>query len=106
MITVFVQFQLPQKITREKAAELFEASAERYRTVDGLVRKYYLHDPDNDRAGGCYLFHSRAEADAAFDGEWLEMVTEKYGGAPDIRYFETPVIVDNDKAAIQLGSAA
>ena len=106
MITVFVQFKLPEKISRETAASLFQGSAERYRSVQGLVRKYYLHDPDSDAAGGCYLFETRAAAEAAFDDAWHAMVTERYGAAPEIRFFETPVIVDNAQDRIEITAAA
>lgn len=99
MITVIVKFTLREALSREDAAAIFQSTADRYRTVAGLVRKYYLHDVENDAAGGCYLFETRQAAEAAFDQEWKNLVTDKYGAAPDIQYFETPVIVDNSPDA-------
>jgi len=95
MITAIVNFPLDTGTTTEQAKALFEQSAPRYRSVDGLVRKYYLFNPDTLIAGGCYLFETRAAADAAFNDEWRALIADRYGAAPDIRFFDTPVIVDN-----------
>ena len=51
MITAFVQFKLPQPVTREKARETFLGTAPRYRETPGLLRKYY------------HRFHANCEAD-------------------------------------------
>ena len=95
MITVFVQFKLQDPLSPDAAKALFQSTADRYRGMNGLVRKYYLHDVENNAAGGCYLFESRATAEAAFNAEWRNLVKQKYGADPEIRFFETPVIVDN-----------
>jgi len=95
MITAVVQFPLPEGVTREDAKSLFESSAPRYRDVAGLVRKYYLFDAEEGVAGGCYLFESAAAADAAFDADWRRLIEGRYGATPQVRYFETPVVVDN-----------
>jgi hypothetical protein len=95
MITAVVQFPLPDGVTRDDAKSLFESSAPRYREVAGLVRKYYLFDADEAVAGGCYLFDSRAAAEAAFDDDWRKLIEGRYGAPPQVRYFDTPVIVDN-----------
>lgn len=94
MITAIVTFQMPPDTTREAAAAIFRSTAPRYRDLPGLVRKYYLFGEDG-RAGGVYLWRSRAEAEAAYGPEWQRLVAEKYGVPPTIAYFSTPVIVDN-----------
>jgi hypothetical protein len=95
MITAIVRFKLPTSFDAAKAAEVFEASAPRYRGLAGLVRKYYLFDAESRTGGGCYLWESREAAERVYNGEWRQMITERYGSAPEISYFETPVIVDN-----------
>lgn len=45
-IVAIVRFDLPEGMTAEEAAKLFEASAPRYVGVDGLIRKYYILDGD------------------------------------------------------------
>jgi len=104
MITAIVNFPLPAEVTGDKAQELFEGSAPRYRDVPGLVRKYYLFDPATNLGGGCYLFESRAEAEAAFNDEWRTLIADRYGASPDVRFFETPVIVDNSLGDIAVAA--
>jgi Putative mono-oxygenase ydhR len=95
MITAIVRFKLPATVDAAKAAELFRGSAPKYQGLAGLIRKYYLFDAETGTGGGCYLWESREAADRVYTAEWLEMITERYGAAPEISYFETPVIVDN-----------
>ena len=94
MITAVVQFALPKPITLEEAARTFELSAPKYKNLPGLVRKYYLLSEDGARAGGVYLWESRAAAEAVYNGEWKARV-KVYGSEPEIAWFATPVIVDN-----------
>jgi hypothetical protein len=96
MITTVVNFKLPPEIDAKKAAELFKGSAPKYRGMKGLIRKYYLFDDKNRIGGGVYLWKSRADADALYTAEWKAWATERYGAAPDIRYFDTPLVVDNE----------
>ncbi len=103
MITVFVQFILPEAIDTNTAKKLFVKGIGDYVELPGLIRKYYLNDPENGFAGGCYLFESRADADALFDSAWHEMVTAKYGTAPVVKYFDSPVIVDNSPNGHNVG---
>ncbi|SHI09210.1 monooxygenase [Bradyrhizobium erythrophlei] len=95
MITAIVRFKLPATFDAAKAAEVFQLSAPRYQGLAGLIRKYYLYDAEGRTGGGCYLWQSREAAERVYTAEWRQMITERYGAAPEISYFETPVIVDN-----------
>ncbi len=95
MITAFVQFQLADGATLECATAIFRSTASRYLGMPGLIRKYYIFDPETGKAGGIYLFESRAAAQAVFDDTWRALVREKYRCEPEIRLLETPVSVDN-----------
>lgn len=95
MITAIVNFKLPAGIDAKQAAELFKMSAPNYRGVKGLVRKYYLFDEQTGVGGGVYLWESRIDAEAVYTPQWRAYIAERYGELPDIRYFETAVIVDN-----------
>ncbi len=94
MITVIVQFEVGDAKV-EALKETFAASVPRYQQVPGLLRKYYLLSDDGDRAGGVYLWKTREDAEALYTPEWKQMIKEKYGSEPDLSYFESPVIVDN-----------
>jgi heme-degrading monooxygenase HmoA len=95
MITAVVQFALPKSVSLEEAARIFESSAPKYKNLPGLIRKYYLRSEDGRRAGGVYLWESKAAAEAVYNGEWRARVKQLYGGEPEIAWFDTPVIVDN-----------
>jgi len=103
MITAIVRFQMPEGTTLEDATKLFEASADKYRGLDGLVRKYYLYG-EGAAAGGAYLWESREAADRLYTSEWKAMMQERYGVEPTVEYFDSPVIVDN--AADRVSAAA
>jgi hypothetical protein len=94
-ITAVVQFHLPQPISLEEATRRFESSTPKYRNLPGLIRKYYLRAEDGRTAGGVYLWESRAAAEGTYSTEWREHVTKLFGSAPEITWFDTPVIVDN-----------
>ena len=95
MITVIVEFKLPQAVSRDQARATFLSTAPRYQQMDGLIRKYYFVSPDGTRAGGVYLWKSRAAADQVYTDEWKKFVREKYGSDPSLSYLECPVVVDN-----------
>jgi len=95
MITVLVQFKLPQAVTLEQARAMSLASAPQYREIPGLLRKYYILSEDRTAAGGMYLWKSRADAERLYDDAWKKFVREKYGVDPSLTYFDCPVVVDN-----------
>jgi putative monooxygenase ydhR len=96
MITAIVQFSLRQPISLEEAARVFESTAPKYKGLRGLVRKYYLRSEDGRRAGGVYLWETRSAAEAVYTGEWKARVKQLYGSEPEISWFDTPVVVDNE----------
>ena len=100
MITAIVNFKLQTGIDAAKAAQLFKGSAPKYRGMKGLVRKYYLFDAEKRIGGGVYLWKTRADAEAVYTPQWQAYIAERYGAPPDIRYFETAVIVDNERDEI------
>jgi len=95
MITVIVQFKLPQPINRETARQTFLGTAPNYKDFPGLIRKYYLLSQDGAMAGGVYLWKSKEDADRLYTEDWRSFVIGKYGSAPSVTYFECPVVVDN-----------
>jgi hypothetical protein len=95
MITVIVQFKLPEPVTHNKAKEVFLSTAPKYQEVQGLIRKYYLLSEDGGTAGGVYLWKSREDAERLYTDEWKQVVVERYGANPSITYFDSPVVIDN-----------
>lgn len=95
MITVIVNFPAPDGATVDSMRDAFQSTAPLYEGLPGLVRKYYLFDPEKGTGGGAYLWESRAQAEAFYDDAWRKRIEQKYGSSPIITYFESPVIVDN-----------
>jgi len=95
MITAVVQISLPKPISSEEAARAFESTAPIYQGLPGLVRKYYLRSEDGRHVGGIYLWETRAAAECVYNVEWKARVKQVYGAEPEISWFDTPVIVDN-----------
>jgi len=100
MITTITTFRVPKPLTREEARRIFLSTAPKYRDVPGLVRKAYVLSEDGATAGGVYLWKSRADAEALYTPAWRAFVRERYGSDPSIMFFESPVIVDNDRGEI------
>lgn len=95
MITVIVEFKLPQPMTRSQARDTFLSTAPKYQGMPGLIRKYYCLSPEGDKAGGIYLWQSRDCADRVYTDDWKAFVRGKYGTEPGLTYLECPVVVDN-----------
>ena len=95
MITVIVEFKLPEKRSLKEARDLFLSTAPKYQGLPGLIRKSYFLTPDGAKAGGIYLWKSREDADRTYTEEWKNFVRGKYGSEPSLTYLESPVIVDN-----------
>ena len=102
MIVSIVTFKLPKRWTVEEAAAVFESTAPKYLRKPGLVRKHYYVTEDGNRAGGIYLWESKADAEACYTAEWKATVTAKYGAPPEILYAAVPVTVDNLREAVEV----
>ncbi len=101
MIISMVTFKLPERWTVEQAAAVFTTTAPKYLNMPGLIRKHYYISDDGQRAGGIYLWESKAAAEACYAGPWKATVTEKYGVVPEIAFMTAPVTVDPGKGTIE-----
>jgi hypothetical protein len=101
MLISIVTFRLSRPWTVEEAASVFRTTAPKYLGKRGLRRKHYYVTEAGDRAGGIYLWESKAAAQACYTPEWIAAVTEKYGAPPEFLFLESPVCVDNVKGVIE-----
>jgi hypothetical protein len=99
MVTVIVNFPLPQGMSLEDFKSQMEKSVPRYQAMPGLLRKSYICDAERRIGGGAYTFESRAQAEACFSEGFVKGVTAAYG-KPDIRYFDTLLQVDNENKVV------
>ena len=66
MIVTIVTFSLPQQTTLAEITKTFQGTAPKYRGMPGLLRKNYFLSEDGRRAGGIYVWGSRADADRVY----------------------------------------
>jgi hypothetical protein len=102
---VVVQFPL-EKRTEEQAIASGTSTAPTYRALaeKGLIRKDYLNGDTG--TGGVYLWESRAAAEAWFTPERVQMLTERFGAAPTLTWYDTHVTVDNLKHETRVNGVA
>lgn len=88
MEVVFATFE--SGLDRDEIVRTMRRRAERFRAVDGLVQKYFVHDREHDRYGAFFIFDSAASRDAYFASELSAGVGEAYAvdGEPDVTMAE------------------
>ena len=79
MIVAIVTFNLPQPATLHEITKTFQGTAPKYRGMPGLLRKNYWMSEDGGRAGGIYVWETRADAERLYTAEWKAFVQGKYG---------------------------
>ena len=102
MVTVVVTFELPPGVEVGKVVDTFRAGTQKWAAKEGLLAKYYLVSEQARSAGGVYVWRSRAAADAVFAQGFVERITKKYGAAPTVAYFDTPIAIDNRAGTVEL----
>lgn len=103
MIVAIVTFQMPKATTAAEMSAPFQAAVPMFQSVPGLLTKYFYVSDDGRRAGGVYVWASRADADRLYNGEWRPFVEKKFGSAPTIDFLDSPVMVDNVASRIATG---
>jgi hypothetical protein len=104
MIVTIVTFNLAEPTTLGEITKVFQGTAPKYQGMRGLLRKNYWMSEDGRRAGGIYVWASRADADRIYTPEWKKFVEEKYGSPAIIEYLHSPVMVDNREGTISVAA--
>lgn len=104
MITAVVTAPMPKGLTREKYLENTKAIAGRFTDIPGLIRKQFLFDDKNGVVGGVYLWETRELAETCYKGVWRENFVKSTGSQPDIKFFESLVVVDNEIDEIKVAA--
>jgi len=104
MIVTITTFALPKAVTLAEITKTFRATAPKYLGVKGLLRKSYFLSEDGLRAGGIYVWNSRADAERMYTPEWTKFVTDKYGTPPKVEYLHSPVTVDNESGQVSVAA--
>jgi len=101
MITEYVLFRLPAGITRDAVVAGMHEVAPRWRAEANLVRKTFVYDAQAGQAGAFYLWKDRASAERAHDDAWRQRIRDAYGSEPEVRYFETPLVVEGGAGRVE-----
>lgn len=96
MIAALITFDVAAPLTLEEATAKFESTAPHYRGLPHLISKSYIRSEDGDTVGGFYVWDSREAAEEMYAGDWEERVTAVYGVSPTLRYFDVPVLIQNE----------
>ena len=95
MIITIVTFDIDSKLTDSILKEKFLETSPIYKDTQGLIRKNYICDTSKNLAGGVYCFDNMENAKNWFDEERVNWITDRFS-KPDIKFYENPVIVDNN----------
>ncbi len=95
MIITIVTFNIDSKLTNSMLKEKFLETSPIYKDTPGLIRKNYICDTSKNLAGGVYCFDKIENAKNWFDKERVDWITSRFS-RPDIKFYENPVIVDNN----------
>ena len=95
MIMTIVTFNISSDLTDSDLKEKFLETSPIYKDTPGLIRKNYICDTSKDLAGGIYCFDNIENAKSRFDEDRVKWITDRFS-APDIKFYENPVIVDNN----------
>jgi hypothetical protein len=100
MTVAIVTYHFPRPVTLGDVRRAAARGAQKYLNLPGLLRKNYWLSEDGMRAGGIYVWESKARAEAFYTPEWKQLVTTQYGVPPEIVYLHAPVMVDNTAGRI------
>ena len=95
MIIAVVTFKIDKGLTDFVLKEKFLETSPIYKDTQGLIRKNYISDTSKNLAGGVYCFNNIENAKSWFDEDRVKWITERFS-APDIKFYENPVVVDNN----------
>ena len=103
MITAVVTFKIPPGTTRAQWLEHIKSISTRFQNVPGLIRKQFLYS-DEGIAGGVYLWETREAAEALYAGAWRENLRKIADADPDIAWYDTQIVVDNERQEIEVAA--
>jgi|GraSoiStandDraft_16_1057320.scaffolds.fasta_scaffold6868957_1 hypothetical protein len=97
LITVITRFPVPAGLAAGQMHTAFAAAAPNFRNVPNLIRKHFLLSPDGRSAGGVYLWTDEAAARSFMNEKVAPMIRNHFHVEPTMEYFESPVIVENQR---------
>ncbi|MCB9556233.1 MAG: YdhR family protein [Deltaproteobacteria bacterium] len=83
-LLLFVRFK--SSLSTEELTRRCKERLPSFRALDGLLQKYYVHDPQSGEWGGVYIWESQAALEAYRGSELCHSIADAYQviGAPRI----------------------
>ncbi|MDH7508692.1 MAG: YdhR family protein [Methanomassiliicoccales archaeon] len=93
MEVVFILFK--SNLPKEDVISNFKARADLYRSVPGLVQKYYIHDDKTGHFGGIHIFDSLESAEAFMSSALVKSIgnVQSSHEPPTIRLFHVDLVL-------------
>jgi hypothetical protein len=88
----------PEGVTRDRVIAGFTAAVPAYRTVPGLLRKYFVISADGS-FGGVYIWRSRSAAEQYFSVAWHEKARTTHGAIPTLEMYSAPILAPSAEAS-------
>lgn len=97
MEVVFILFK--SNLPKEKVIKNFEARADLYRVVPGLVQKYYVHDDATGHFGGIHVFDSLETAEAFMESDLVKSIGNAQNShePPTVRLLHVDLVLNPGK---------
>jgi heme-degrading monooxygenase HmoA len=96
MYVTIVTYKPTNGKSAAEVVESFDASTPLFRSIPGLIRKYFCFDDDAHEGTSVYVWQDRKSAEACFGNpEFLGRFKKSFGCDPTIKYVETKLVVDN-----------
>jgi len=83
-------------MSRDQVLEAFAAETSDDRPVAGLLRKHYAISQEG-AIGEISIWDSAASARAQLGDSWRRSVSENFGSAPVVEWFDAPILLANTK---------
>ena len=82
-------------LPKDKVIKNFEARADLYRAVHGLVQKYYVHDEATGHFGGIHVFDSHESAEAFMESDLVKSIgsAQKSHEPPTVRLLQVDMVL-------------
>ena len=97
MVGVTVVFEYGDDIDRSRVTGVATQARAMFEGMPNLRFKFFTLDEGRGRASNFYVWESQEAAEAFFGEELRQRVTDLYGVAPTIEYFEVLEVVDNSR---------
>lgn len=93
-------YAVPSSLDETAIRRQFDAVADRYIGISGLVRKYFGLSDDGRSVVGIYLWTSKEAADAFYTPDWIAGVTERWGAAPQRGDWIVPIVAESAEGRV------